>query len=592
MNIFISYRRDDSIISAKLVHNELVARFGAEQVFMDIEGIGYGDDFVQTIDSHLESADVVLVVIGPSWVEMIEARLHGDDWVRHEVARALQLYADSGGGSNGRPRILPLLVDKCKEPSVTLPPDMVSLQRLNMFKFDERALKASVNTLVEAINRKTFEEKTIELEEEKKWSRTAWIAGPLIGILVFFAGLAGLFEKFGIDTMIGTATMAVANIGHTDEPAPWSGQVVLVAIDEQSLKSLGRAKFDSTWRMEHARFIQKAASAGARTVAFDVTFSSAGEDAAGDAALEQALRDTREKMPVVFGVDEMNGNEPVIHAKFAELARWGIACAGTKRNFAYAMPLAVQRDVQRDVIPPVPKTKPLEERVIVHPSLALAAFSGGGSVEPLDQVAQTLQVFLPRVKRSQFVNFFSDESVDQSQGGCGAVAEGDRIAMQLFDPSAIPGLRSAPQRLAYESVLAGDAQTLQALKDKIVLVGTQFAKTDKFSLGAGGDRWGVELFAQQIDALVRETAIQPLGAVAQLALMVMLGLTGAVVAFHLRKWQALRRNAVLLGIAILFAVLVVIWYRSEQQLIGLHYGVGALILGAWIVGILNRRKTT
>jgi hypothetical protein len=406
MNIFISYRRDDSIISAKLVHNELVARFGAEQVFMDIEGIGYGDDFVQTIDSHLESADVVLVVIGPSWVEMIEARLHGDDWVRHEVARALKLYADSGGGSNGRPRILPLLVDKCKEPSVTLPPDMASLQRLNMFKFDERALKASVNTLVEAINQKTFEEKTIELEEEKKWSRVAWIAGPLMGILVFFAGLGGLFEKFGIDTMMATATMAAAHIGRSNEPAPWSGQVVLVTIDEKSAKALGHPKFDSTWRGDHARFIQKAASARARTVAFDITFSGAGEDAAGDAALEQALLDSQEKMPVVFGVDEMNGNEPVIHAKFANLARWGIACAGTKRNFAYAMPLAVQRLK----IPPAPEAKPLHERVVVHPSLALAAFSGGGSTEPLDQIEQSLQIFLPREKRSQSVNFFSDES--------------------------------------------------------------------------------------------------------------------------------------------------------------------------------------
>jgi CHASE2 domain-containing sensor protein len=178
------------------------------------------------------------------------------------------------------------------------------------------------------------------------------------------------------------------------------------------------------------------------------------------------------------------------------------------------------------------------------------------------------------------------------QPGCEAVTKGDRIAMQLFDPSAMPTLRSAPQRLTYESVLAGDAETLQVLTNKIVLVGTQFANTDVLSLGAGGDRWGVELFAQQIDALSREVAIQPLGPVAQLALMIALGLTGAFVAFHLRKWQAIRRNAVLLVIAILFAVFVVIWYRSEQQLIGLHYGVGALILGAWIVGILNRRKTT
>ena len=47
MKVFISYRRDDSIIHARLIRNELAKRFGEGDVFMDIDDIDYGDDFAQ-----------------------------------------------------------------------------------------------------------------------------------------------------------------------------------------------------------------------------------------------------------------------------------------------------------------------------------------------------------------------------------------------------------------------------------------------------------------------------------------------------------------------------------------------------------------
>ena len=77
--IFISYRRDDSIVIAKLVCDELEKRFDEKNVFMDINDIGYGDNFVQAINDRLEWADVVVVVIGPRWMEMLQQRLRGDD---------------------------------------------------------------------------------------------------------------------------------------------------------------------------------------------------------------------------------------------------------------------------------------------------------------------------------------------------------------------------------------------------------------------------------------------------------------------------------------------------------------------------------
>ena len=119
MDIFISYRRGDSGIAARLLHRELVTRWGAASVFMDIDDIGYGDDFAAAIDQRLARADVVLVVLGPRWHSIIEQRQRGDDWVRHEVAQALALAAaavapgapGAPGAHPSRPRVLPIQLD-------------------------------------------------------------------------------------------------------------------------------------------------------------------------------------------------------------------------------------------------------------------------------------------------------------------------------------------------------------------------------------------------------------------------------------------------------------------------------------------------
>ena len=121
MKVFISYRRDDSIVHARLIHNELAARFGADDVFMDIDDIDYGDDFVRLIDEHLARADVVVAVIGPRWNELLQRRLQADDYVRHELSSALAR----------RMRVIPVLVGGAPPPGTELPADLAELRRLN-----------------------------------------------------------------------------------------------------------------------------------------------------------------------------------------------------------------------------------------------------------------------------------------------------------------------------------------------------------------------------------------------------------------------------------------------------------------------------
>ena len=66
--IFINYRRDDSIGMAGRLHDRLAQTFGRDKLFMDVDHIPAGTDFVAHLNSQVAGCDVVLVVIGPNWL--------------------------------------------------------------------------------------------------------------------------------------------------------------------------------------------------------------------------------------------------------------------------------------------------------------------------------------------------------------------------------------------------------------------------------------------------------------------------------------------------------------------------------------------
>jgi hypothetical protein len=66
--IFISYRREDTRWAARSLRERLSAHFNTKQVFMDIGGIGLGDDFVKKIETTVENCDVLIALIGNNWL--------------------------------------------------------------------------------------------------------------------------------------------------------------------------------------------------------------------------------------------------------------------------------------------------------------------------------------------------------------------------------------------------------------------------------------------------------------------------------------------------------------------------------------------
>lgn len=94
-SIFICYRREDSSGHAGRLYDRLAERFGADRVFMDVEGIEAGVDFPDAIQRALATCEALVVVIGPHWAELEDddgrRRLDDrEDFVRREIEAALE----------------------------------------------------------------------------------------------------------------------------------------------------------------------------------------------------------------------------------------------------------------------------------------------------------------------------------------------------------------------------------------------------------------------------------------------------------------------------------------------------------------------
>jgi len=90
-NIFISYRRTDSAAYAGRICDHLSTVFGADRVFMDVDDVAPGQEFARVIGNTIAACDVLLVVIGPGWLETLRERSDAQqqDYVFYEIEAAL-----------------------------------------------------------------------------------------------------------------------------------------------------------------------------------------------------------------------------------------------------------------------------------------------------------------------------------------------------------------------------------------------------------------------------------------------------------------------------------------------------------------------
>jgi formylglycine-generating enzyme required for sulfatase activity len=143
--IFISYRRESAAAFANRLCESLVGKLGNDRVFIDIDHIEPGEDFIEVLEKKLANAVALIVVIGRDWLTCRDAegnvRLSSpDDFVRLEVATAL----------NRKVRVIPVLIDGAQVPSVRdLPPELASLSRRQAIEIDHGRFHQDAAKLIE-----------------------------------------------------------------------------------------------------------------------------------------------------------------------------------------------------------------------------------------------------------------------------------------------------------------------------------------------------------------------------------------------------------------------------------------------------------
>jgi hypothetical protein len=148
LRIFISYRRDDAPDAAGRLYDTLVAYFEG-RVFMDVDTIEPGLDFVEVINNAVASCDVLIALIGRGWLTSRDAqgrrRLDNpEDFVRLEIEAALKREV----------RVIPVLLHDVSMPSgEQLPDSLGELARRNALELDYSRWRDDVGRLLKSLEK-------------------------------------------------------------------------------------------------------------------------------------------------------------------------------------------------------------------------------------------------------------------------------------------------------------------------------------------------------------------------------------------------------------------------------------------------------
>jgi TIR domain len=147
--IFLSYRREETDFPAGWLHDRLVAHFGHDQVFRDVDDIPLGANFPEVIAKAVASCDVLLALIGSQWVTITdeEGRRRLDDpgdFVRLEIEAALQRGV----------LVIPILVRGAKMPQARqLPASLAELVHRNALQLSPTSFDFDTGRLLEVLDR-------------------------------------------------------------------------------------------------------------------------------------------------------------------------------------------------------------------------------------------------------------------------------------------------------------------------------------------------------------------------------------------------------------------------------------------------------
>jgi len=568
--VFISYRRDDASANAGRLCDWLQRQFKTENVFLDTESIAPGDRFPVVLRERLAATDVLLAVVGKAWTTITDAAgnrriLDPEDFVALEVRSALERSI----------RVIPVLVGGASMPKADqLPADLRSFVECHAVTVDDARFRQDFDNLVDAImgRARGFARRELDrLQRGVRVFKASSLFVPAIALVLLFTAWMQVFDFFLLDTRVASYSMWLAD---RFASAPPDSPVVLVAIDDDSVKRLGRPYGRTPeWRSDHAQLIDRLAASGAATIAFDLYIESK-VDPAADAALAEAIRRARQKgTRVVIGVRSVSNHVPNLLPTLVDAgAVAGSLCIGSRLGYAFDAPLATTPDAmgKRDL-------------TATNPALGLvAAFPG--RAESIDEERREVSI---RGESSRHVAAYSvlDEA-DSPLSQCPALGEGQFVAKLLLRLSPRGYWHEPKRRVSYADALdPAVAGRLGAFKGKIALIGVTLGE-DRHPVVRGWNSeeiHGVELHAETIANLARGVALRPLGPTAQWLLMLALAGVGAAASFLLFDRPPLQRRLALAGALVAYAGVGVACYLGFDILLNTLYDVAAFALAyAWL----------
>jgi hypothetical protein len=147
--VFVCYRREDTQDAAGRLHDRLLEAYGPERVFMDIDSVPLGIDFVEHVTEQIAKCSAVIVMIGKRWHTIKDKKRRrrldsSDDLVRSEIRAALQQ----------RIPVIPVTVQNATMPQAEdLPDDIRLLARRNGIQLDATRWRTDVERLIRELDR-------------------------------------------------------------------------------------------------------------------------------------------------------------------------------------------------------------------------------------------------------------------------------------------------------------------------------------------------------------------------------------------------------------------------------------------------------
>jgi hypothetical protein len=200
--VFICYRREDAAGFAGRIYDRLKNGLGRESVFIDVDNIPAGRDFVEVLTERVGRCDALVALIGRNWLASADKnnrrRLDDpNDFVRIEIEAALERNVP----------VIPVLVDGAVMPQADdLPQPLKKLARRQGIEISHNRFDSDAERLTDALaqidggepgSKRDVANARPPEPTERSESAARWLLALASGLVVIGGAASLLYEQRG-----------------------------------------------------------------------------------------------------------------------------------------------------------------------------------------------------------------------------------------------------------------------------------------------------------------------------------------------------------------------------------------------------------